>query len=167
MNQTLETTGGNKCYVWDFLLNIVSWSEMHFPNQSSSPYTIPMSGSRLRAVGSLGVQTRKSGCAMLILVVICIAMIGSTPALLVDSKRWVRTAWLYVPFDPLSSKDMISKQQNFLYWLTLFCPCRYVVLATNVLTMSGLQLKESTSRWTSKNSCIAGQQGWEVTWWTH
>lgn len=33
MNQTLETTGGNKCYVWDFLLNIVSWSEMHFPNQ--------------------------------------------------------------------------------------------------------------------------------------
>ena len=68
-----------------------------------------MSGSRLRAVGSLGGKTRKSGCAMLILVVICIAMIGSTPALLVDSKR-------------------------------------YVVLATNVLTMSGLQLKESTSR---------------------
>ncbi|KAL6599170.1 hypothetical protein ACP70R_046034 [Stipagrostis hirtigluma subsp. patula] len=46
-------------------------------------------GSRLRAVRKLGGKIREFGCAMSILVAISTAMIGSIPALLVGSKRYV------------------------------------------------------------------------------
>jgi hypothetical protein len=130
--------------------------------------TIPISGSRSRAVGKHGSKTREFVCAMLTPVAICTAMIGSTPALRADSKRWVHENILRCAVE---SFIMLSDALGALltWWKNIqivcqvdsyFCLCRYAGLATSDLTMSGLQLKASTSQWASPNSCIAG---WEVS----
>lgn len=88
MSQILETTGG---LYFCYKCNQMSYCCIHFLDNTKSAAValIASLGSRLRAVGKHGGKTREFDCGMLILVAICTAMIGSTRALLVGSKRWV------------------------------------------------------------------------------